>query len=113
MKEGLFFSQAAVVTFGGAYSVLAYIGQQAVEQFGWLQPGEMLDGLGHGETTPGPLIRWCSSSASGAYRNPGPFTPLTAGILGSCDHGLGDVRPLLLLDLPRGPTSSGCAAIDC
>ncbi|WP_194756312.1 chromate efflux transporter [Aliidiomarina indica] len=52
----LFFSKLAVVTFGGAYAVLAYVAQQAVENYGWLQPGEMLDGLGLAETTPGPLI---------------------------------------------------------
>jgi chromate transporter len=52
----LFFSKLAVVTFGGAYSVLAYMAQQAVETYGWLTPGEMLDGLGLAETTPGPLI---------------------------------------------------------
>ena len=52
----LFFSKLAVVTFGGAYSVLAYMAQQAVETYGWLSPGEMLDGLGLAETTPGPLI---------------------------------------------------------
>jgi chromate transporter len=53
---GLFFSKLAVVTFGGAYAVLAYMAQQAVENYGWLSPGEMLDGLGLAETTPGPLI---------------------------------------------------------
>jgi len=52
----LFFSKLAVVTFGGAYAVLAYMAQQAVETYGWLKPGEMLDGLGLAETTPGPLI---------------------------------------------------------
>lgn len=52
----LFFSKLAVVTFGGAYAVLAYVAQQAVELYGWLEPGEMLDGLGLAETTPGPLI---------------------------------------------------------
>ncbi|MFZ1813605.1 MAG: chromate efflux transporter [Rhizobiaceae bacterium] len=55
-KEGLFFSKAAIVTFGGAYAVLTYAGQQAVETLNWLQPGEMLTGLGLAETTPGPLI---------------------------------------------------------
>ena len=55
-REGLFFSKMAVVTFGGAYAVLAYVAQQAVDTFGWLLPGEMLDGLGLAETTPGPLI---------------------------------------------------------
>src|SRR5262249_14732258 len=52
----VFFSKMAVVTFGGAYAVLAYVAQQAVENYGWLKPGEMLDGLGMAETTPGPLI---------------------------------------------------------
>ena len=52
----VFYSKMAVVTFGGAYAVLAYVAQQAVETYGWLRPGEMLDGLGMAETTPGPLI---------------------------------------------------------
>jgi chromate transporter len=83
-QEGVFFSQAAVVTFGGAYSVLAYIAQQAVEQYEWLQPGEMLDGLGMAETTPGPLIMVVQFVGfMGAFRNPGPFDPLVAGVLGS------------------------------
>jgi chromate transporter len=83
-QEGIFFSQAAVVTFGGAYSVLTYIAQQAVEKFGWLQPGEMLDGLGMAETTPGPLIMVVQFVGfMGAYRHPGPLDPLMAGILGS------------------------------
>jgi chromate transporter len=55
-QEGLFFSKAAVVTFGGAYAVLPYVGQQAVEHYHWLAPGQMMDGLGLAETTPGPLI---------------------------------------------------------
>ena len=84
VQESFFFSKAAVVTFGGAYSVLAYIAQQAVERYGWLQPGEMLDGLGMAETTPGPLIMVVQFVGfMGAYRNPGPFDPLVAGILGS------------------------------
>jgi chromate transporter len=84
MQEGVFFSKAAVVTFGGAYSVLAYIAQQAVEKYGWLHPGEMLDGLGMAETTPGPLIMVVQFVGfMGAYRNPGPLDPLVAGILGS------------------------------
>ncbi len=82
--EGVFFSKAAVVTFGGAYSVLAYIAQQAVDKYGWLQPGEMLDGLGMAETTPGPLIMVVQFVGFlGAYRNPGLFDPLLAGICGS------------------------------
>ena len=55
-EVGLFFSRLAVVTFGGAYAVLAYMGQAVVGQFGWLSAGEMMDGLGLAETTPGPLI---------------------------------------------------------
>lgn len=83
-KEGVFFSETAVVTFGGAYSVLAYIQQQAVEHYKWLQPGEMMDGLGMAETTPGPLIMVVQFVGFiGAYRNPGNFSPLVAGILGS------------------------------
>lgn len=84
LQEGMFFSQAAFVTFGGAYSVLAYVAQQAVEKYSWLQPAEMLDGLGMAETTPGPLIMVVQFVGfMGAYRNPGPFSPLVAGIIGS------------------------------
>jgi chromate transporter len=84
VQEGIFFSKAAVVTFGGAYSVLAYIAQQAVNTYGWLLPGEMLDGLGMAETTPGPLIMVVQFVGFlGAYRNSAPFDPVTAGVLGS------------------------------
>lgn len=84
VTEGVFFSKTAVVTFGGAYAVLAYIAQEAVQTFGWLNPGEMLDGLGMAETTPGPLIQVVQFVGfMGAYRNPGPMDPLMAGILGS------------------------------
>ena len=55
-QEGVFFSKAAVVTFGGVYAVLHYVAQQPVEHYHWLQPGQMLDGLGLAENTPGPLI---------------------------------------------------------
>ena len=55
-QEAIFFSQMAMVTFGGAYAVLAYMAQQAMGHYGWLNAGEMLDGLGMAETTPGPLI---------------------------------------------------------
>jgi chromate transporter len=83
-EEGIFFSKAAVVTFGGAYAVLAYIAQQAVERYGWLLPGEMLDGLGMAETTPGPLIQVVQFVGfMGAYRNPGALDPMVAGVLGS------------------------------
>ncbi len=82
--EGLFFSKMAVVTFGGAYAVLAYVAQQAVETHGWLAPGEMLDGLGMAETTPGPLIMVVQFVGfMGAYRYPGGLDPMLAGILGA------------------------------
>jgi chromate transporter len=84
VTEGVFFSKTVVVTFGGAYAVLAYIAQEAVQTFGWLNPGEMLDGLGMAETTPGPLIQVVQFVGfMGAYRNPGPLNPLVAGVLGS------------------------------
>jgi chromate transporter len=82
--EALFFSKAALVTFGGAYAVLAYIAQQAVEVFGWLEPGEMLDGLGMAETTPGPLIQVVQFVGyMGAWRDPGALAPWLAGVVGS------------------------------
>jgi len=84
VAEGLFFSKMAVVTFGGAYAVLAYVAQQAVENYGWLAPGEMLDGLGLAETTPGPLIMVVQFVGFlGAYRNPGALDPMLAGTLGA------------------------------
>jgi len=80
---GLFFSKMAVVTFGGAYAVLAYMAQQAVETYGWLKPGEMLDGLGMAETTPGPLIMVVQFVGFlAAYRDPGALPPMLAGFLG-------------------------------
>lgn len=83
-KIGLFFSQMAVVTFGGAYAVLAYVAQAAVENYGWLLPGEMLDGLGMAETTPGPLIMVTQFVGFLAgYRAPGSLSPLTAATLGA------------------------------
>jgi chromate transporter len=78
-----FFSVMAVVTFGGAYAVLAYVAQEAVQNFGWLAPGEMLDGLGMAETTPGPLIMVTQFVGfMGAYRDAGALLPLLAGTLG-------------------------------
>ncbi|WP_405401747.1 chromate efflux transporter [Paracoccus sp. Ld10] len=78
-----FFSVMAVVTFGGAYAVLAYVAQQAVETYGWLAPGEMLDGLGMAETTPGPLIMVTQFVGfMGALREAGGLPPLLAATLG-------------------------------
>ncbi len=80
----LFFSKMAVVTFGGAYAVLAYVAQAAVDTHGWLKPGEMLDGLGLAETTPGPLIMVTQFVGFlGAYRDAGELPPLAAGSLGA------------------------------
>jgi chromate transporter len=78
-----FFSKMAMVTFGGAYAVLAYVAQQAVETYGWLAPGEMLNGLGMAETTPGPLIMVTQFVGfMGAFRDPGALPPMLAGTLG-------------------------------
>jgi chromate transporter len=84
ITQGTFFSQAAVVTFGGAYAVLAYVAQEAVQTYNWLLPGEMLDGLGMAETTPGPLIQVVQYVGfMGAYRFNEPFNPFVAGTLGA------------------------------
>ncbi|RWC29600.1 MAG: chromate efflux transporter [Mesorhizobium sp.] len=81
---GGFFSVMAVVTFGGAYAVLAYVAQAAVESFGWLAPGEMVDGLGLAETTPGPLILVLQFVGFlAAFRQSGSLSPLLAGSLGA------------------------------
>ena len=82
VDQGLFFSGAAVVTFGGAYAVLAYVAQQAVHVYGWLAPGEMVRGLALAETTPGPLIMVVQFVAFvGAYRSPGDLSPWVAAVL--------------------------------
>ena len=79
-----FFAKLAVVTFGGAYAVLAYVAQAAVEDFGWLSPGEMADGLGLAETTPGPLILVLQFVGFlAAFRAPGALDPYLAGALGA------------------------------
>ncbi len=83
-RQGFFFGETALVTFGGAYAVLAYVAQRAVETYGWLSPGEMLDGLALAETTPGPLIMVVQYVAFiAAFRHPGGLPPHTAAVLGS------------------------------
>ena len=83
-KVAVFFSQTAMVTFGGAYAVLAYINQAAVQTFGWLEPGQMVTGLGLAESTPGPLIMVTQFVGFlAAHRFPGGLDPVTAGILGA------------------------------
>jgi chromate transporter len=84
VQQGLFLSQTAVVTFGGAYSVLSYVAQRAVEDFAWLHPGEMLDGLALAETTPGPLILVLQFVAYlGAYRAATGMPAALSGMLGA------------------------------
>jgi chromate transporter len=83
-QQGTFFGEAALVTFGGAYAVLAYVAQRAVETYGWLSPGEMLDGLALAETTPGPLIMVVQYVAFiAAFRHPDGMSPYAAGVLGA------------------------------
>jgi chromate transporter len=80
----VFFSKMAVVTFGGAYAVLAYVAQEAVTNYGWLMPDDMIEGLALAETTPGPLILVLTFVGFlGAYHAPLPFDPIWAGILGA------------------------------
>ncbi|TFD23097.1 chromate efflux transporter [Cryobacterium sp. TMS1-13-1] len=83
-QQGVFFSTMALVTFGGAYAVLTFVAQQAVEVFHWLTPGEMARGLGLAETTPGPLIMVVQFVGFiGAYRNPGDLDPWVAAVIGA------------------------------
>jgi chromate transporter len=82
-EEGVFFSKAAMVTFGGAYAVLPYIAQAGVETYHWLQPGQMIDGLGLAETTPGPLIMVVAFVGYlGAWTKAAGMSPETAGLIG-------------------------------
>ena len=84
VTQALFYSKMAMVTFGGAYAVLAYVAQQAVEYYAWLDAHQMLDGLGLAETTPGPLILVLQFVGYlSAYRQPGLLDPVLAGVLGA------------------------------
>ncbi len=84
VNVGLFFSKLAVVSFGGAYALLAYMAQQAVENYGWMTAPEMVDGLGLAETTPGPLILVTQFVGFlAAFRDAAPFSAVLAGILGA------------------------------
>lgn len=83
-QQGLFFSQTAVVTFGGAYAVLAYVAQRVVEGYHWLAPGVMVDGLALAETTPGPLVLVLPFVAfQAAFLHPAGLSPLAAGFAGA------------------------------
>ncbi len=84
VDQGLFFGGMALVTFGGAYAVLSYVADAAVNTYGWLRAGEMVRGLALAETTPGPLIMVVQFVAFlGAYRDPGSLDPWVAAVLGS------------------------------
>ncbi len=83
-QQGLFFSKAALVTFGGAYAVLPYVAQQAVEKYGWLSHGQMMSGLGLAETTPGPLIMVLQFVGFvGGWQYPGQLSPLAGATIGA------------------------------
>jgi chromate transporter len=83
-KEALFFTGAAFLTFGGAYAVLSYISDVAVNDYGWLTADQMVQGLGLAESTPGPLIMVTQYVGFiGAFNDPGPFSPLLYGTLGA------------------------------
>lgn len=108
---GGFFSKLAIVTFGGAYAVLAYVGQVAVTTKGWLAPGEMLDGLGMAETTPGPLVMVLQFVGfMAAYRNPGGGLTRYWPVCWA-DYWLAGLPICRVFSgcLQARPTSSGCA----
>ena len=101
---GLFFSKLAVVSFGGAYALLAYMAQQAVENHGWMSAPEMVDGLGFAETLPGPLIKVTQFVGFlGAWRNPEPFSAVGAAVLGSALTTWVTFVPPMLLILAGAP----------
>jgi chromate transporter len=103
-KEGLFFSKAAVVTFGGAYAVLPYVAQQALFHYGWLKPGQMMDGLGLAETTPGPLIMVLQFVGfMGAWQHPEGLPPLIAATLGALITTWATFTPCFLWIFLGGP----------
>ena len=99
---GTFFSKLAVVSFGGAYALLAYMAQEAVETQGWLTAPEMVDGLGLAETTPGPLILVTQFVGFLAgYRDAAPFSPVDRRRARRRDDHLGDVHAVDAVDLRR------------
>ena len=106
----VFFSKMAMVTFGGAYAVLAYVAQQAVENYGWLKPGEMLDGLGMAETTPGPADHGAAvRGLHGGVSRSGHAAADAGRHARRPARDLGDVHALLPLDLPRRAVHRGAA----
>ena len=108
---GVFFSKLAVVSFGGAYALLAYMAQQVVETHGWLQPREMVDALGLAETTPGPLILVTQFvSFLAAWRSAAPFDPGNRGGARRRDGDLDRVRAVVSVDFRRRAVHRGSAA---
>ena len=103
-KEGFFFSKAAVVTFGGAYAVLPYVAQQALYHYDWLKPGQMMDGLGLAETTPGPLIMVLQFVGfMGAWQHPEGLPPILAATLGAMITTWATFTPCFLWIFVGGP----------
>ena len=103
-KEGLFFSKAAVITFGGAYAVLPYVTQEALFHYGWLKPGQMMDGLGLAETTPGPLIMVLQFVGfMGAWQHPEGLSPLVAASSGALITTWATFTPCFLWIFLGGP----------
>ena len=99
-----FFSKAALVTFGGAYAVMPYVFQATVEQYQWLTPAQMLDGLALGETTPGPLIMVVAFIGFvGAWTHVLSFSPVIAGVLGACVATYFTFLPSFVFILAGGP----------
>jgi chromate transporter len=104
VQIGTFFSKLAVVSFGGAYALLAYMAQQVVETYGWMTAPEMVDGLGLAETTPGPLILVTQFVGFLAgFRAAAPFSPVTAGILGAAMTLWVTFVPAMLLTFAAAP----------
>lgn len=103
-QQGLFFSQTALITFGGAYAVLPYVAQHAVEQFGWLHPNQMIAGLALAETTPGPLIMVLQFVGFlAAWQHPGSLPPWLAGTLGAAITTWATFLPSFLLVFAGAP----------
>jgi chromate transporter len=104
VTEAFFFTKAAFLTFGGAYAVLTYIAQAGVEQYGWLTGPQMIDGLGLAETTPGPLIMVVQFVGFMAgWNNPGSWSPVTAGLIGSLIATYFTFLPSFLFIMLGGP----------
>jgi chromate transporter len=113
-RMGLFFSQAAVVTFGGAYAVLPYVAQQAVETHGWLTGAQMMSGLALAETTPGPLIMVLQFVGFvGAWQNPGSLPPAAAAVLCAALTTWVTFMPSFLFILAGGPHVEKIFALPC